>query len=104
MTPPSSRSWPAGVYSVEILEELGTNGYHCWSEHARFDKMIVTAAPDLIPPPLVHQLKAGGKMVIPAGVANTQQIIVADKLVNGRITMKEILSVRFSQLEGTPLQ
>src|SRR5262249_5941864 len=108
------------VYSVEIIDELGqaakqrlrqqgcrnvelkiANGYHGWSEHAPFDKVIVTAAPDLIPPPLIHQLKAGGKMVIPAGLPNTQQLIVADKLANGRMTMKEILSVRFSQLEGT---
>jgi protein-L-isoaspartate(D-aspartate) O-methyltransferase len=108
------------VYSVEIIEELGqqakqrlrqqgcsnvelriANGYHGWSEHAPFDKVIVTAAPDLIPPPLIHQLKAGGKMVIPAGLPSTQQLILAEKLANGRMTMKEILSVRFSQLEGT---
>jgi protein-L-isoaspartate(D-aspartate) O-methyltransferase len=62
--------------------------------------VIVTAAPDLIPPPLIHQLKAGGKMVIPAGLPNTQQLILAEKLANGRMTM-EILTVRFSQLEGT---
>ena len=108
------------VYSVEIIEELGqaakqrlrqqgcsnvelkiANGYHGWSEHAPFDKVIVTAAPDLIPPPLIHQLKAGGKMVIPAGLPNTQQLILAEKFANGRMTMKEIVSVRFSQLEGT---
>ena len=108
------------VYSVEIIEELGqkakqrlrqqgcsnvalkiANGYHGWSEHAPFDKVIVTAAPDLIPPPLIHQLKAGGKMVIPAGLPNTQQLILAEKLANGRMTIKEILSVRFSQLEET---
>ena len=108
------------VYSVEIIEELGqnakqrlrqqgcsnvelkiANGYHGWSEHAPFDKIMVTAAPDLIPPPLIHQLKAGGKMVIPAGLPNAQQLILAEKLANGRMTMKEILSVRFSQLEGT---
>jgi protein-L-isoaspartate(D-aspartate) O-methyltransferase len=108
------------VYSVEIIEELSqkakqrlrqqgcsnvelkiANGYRGWSEHAPFDKVIVTAAPDLIPPPLIHQLKAGGKMVIPAGLPNTQQLILAEKLANGRMTMKEILSVRFSQLEGT---
>jgi protein-L-isoaspartate(D-aspartate) O-methyltransferase len=108
------------VYSIEIVDELGqeakqrlrqqgcrnvelkiANGYHGWAKHAPFDKVIVTAAPDLIPPPLIHQLKAGGKMVIPAGLPNTQQLIVAEKLANGRMTMKEILSVRFSQLEGT---
>jgi protein-L-isoaspartate(D-aspartate) O-methyltransferase len=106
------------VYSVEIIEELGraakqrlrqqgcsnvelkiANGYHGWSEFAPFDKVIVTTAPDLIPPPLIHQLKAGGKMVIPAGLPNTQQLILAEKLANGRMTMKEILPVRFSQLE-----
>jgi protein-L-isoaspartate(D-aspartate) O-methyltransferase len=108
------------VYSVEIIEELGqqakqrprqqgcsnvelkiADGYHGWSEHAPFDKVIVTAAPDLLPPPLIHQLKAGGKMVIPAGLPDTQQLFLAEKLANGRMTMKEILSVRFSQLEGT---
>ena len=60
----------------------------------------MTAAPDLIPPPLIHQLKAGGKMVIPAGLPDSQQLILAEKLDNGRMAMKEILSVRFSQLEG----
>ena len=108
------------VYSVEIIEELGqaakkrlrrqgcsnvelkiANGYHGWSEHAPFDKVIVTAAPDLLPPPLIHQLKAGGKMVIPAGLPDAQQLILAEKLANGRMTMKELLAVRFSQLEGT---
>jgi protein-L-isoaspartate(D-aspartate) O-methyltransferase len=108
------------VYSVEIIEELGqkakqrlrqqgcsnvelkiANGYHGWSDHAPFDKVIVTAAPDLIPPPLIHQLKAGGKMVIPAGLPNGQQLILAEKLANGRMTTKQILSVRFSPLEGT---
>src|SRR6516162_3920897 len=108
------------VYSVEIIEELGqkakqrlrqqrcrnvelkiANGYYGWSEHAPFDKVIVTAAPDLVPTPLIHQLKAGGKMVIPAGLPDSQQLILAEKLDNGRMAMKEILSVRFSQLEGT---
>ncbi len=108
------------VHPVEIIEELGqaakqrlrqqgcsnvelkiANGYHGWSEHAPFDKVIVTAAPDLIPVPLIHQLKAGGKMVIPAGLPNMQRLILAEKLANGRMTMKEILPVRFSQLEGT---
>jgi protein-L-isoaspartate(D-aspartate) O-methyltransferase len=107
------------VYSVEIIEELGqkakqrlrrqgcsnvelkiANGYFGWSEHAPFDKVIVTAAPDLIPPLLIHQLKAGGKMVVPAGLPNMQKLILAEKLTNGRMTMKEILSVRFSPLEG----
>jgi protein-L-isoaspartate(D-aspartate) O-methyltransferase len=110
------------VYSIEIIEELGqqaqqrlrregctnvefkiANGYHGWSEHAPFDKIIVTAAPDLIPPPLIHQLRAGGKMVIPAGLADAQQLMVVEKHGNGRVTTKEILPVRFSELEDSEL-
>jgi len=108
------------VYSIEIIEELArqakqrlrrqgcsnieikiANGYHGWSEHAPFDKVIVTAAPDLIPPPLIHQLKAGGKMVIPAGLPDAQQLVLLEKNGAGRVTMREILQVRFSQLEET---
>src|SRR5262245_43919524 len=108
------------VYSIEIIEELArqakqrlrqqgctnielkiANGYHGWSEHAPFDKVIVTAAPDLIPPPLIHQLKAGGKMVIPAGLPDAQQLVLVEKNGNGKVTTKEILQVRFSQLEET---
>ena len=110
------------VYSIEIIEELGqqaqqrlrregctnvefkiANGYHGWSEHAPFDKIIVTAAPDLIPAPLIHQLRAGGKMVIPAGLADAQQLILVEKHGNGRVTTKEILPVRFSELEDSEL-
>jgi protein-L-isoaspartate(D-aspartate) O-methyltransferase len=106
------------VYSIELIEELGqqamrrlrqqgctnvrlkiANGYHGWSEHAPFDKIILTAAPDLVPPPLIHQLKNGGKMVIPAGLPDAQQLLLVDKDGNGRVTMKEILQVRFSQLD-----
>jgi protein-L-isoaspartate(D-aspartate) O-methyltransferase len=62
--------------------------------------VMVTAAPDLIPPPLIHQLKAGGRMVIPAGLPDAQQLVLVEKQRDGRLTMKEILQVRFSQLEG----
>jgi protein-L-isoaspartate(D-aspartate) O-methyltransferase len=108
------------VYSIEIIEELGrqakqrlnrpgctnielkiANGYHGWSEHAPFDKVIVTAAPDLTPPPLIYQLKAGGKMVVPAGLPDAQQLVLVEKHNNGRVMMREILQVRFSQLEDT---
>jgi protein-L-isoaspartate(D-aspartate) O-methyltransferase len=105
------------VYSIEIIEELGrqaktrlkdcanvelriANGYHGWSEHAPFDRVMVTAAPDLIPPPLIHQLKPGGRMVIPAGLPDAQQLVLVEKQRDGRLTTKEILQVRFSQLEG----
>jgi protein-L-isoaspartate(D-aspartate) O-methyltransferase len=108
------------VYSIEIIEELGweakrrlrqqgctnvelriANGCHGWSEHAPFDKVIVTAAPDLIPAPLIHQLKKGGKMVIPAGLPDAQRLILLEKHGDGRTTTREILPVRFSQLEDT---
>jgi protein-L-isoaspartate(D-aspartate) O-methyltransferase len=108
------------VYSMEIIEELGMqaqqrlhrlgftnietrigNGYHGWSEHAPFDKIILTAAPDLIPPPLLHQLKAGGKMVLPAGLPDAQQLLLVQKDEDGKVRTKEILAVRFSQLEET---
>ena len=106
------------VYSIEIIEELGrqakqrlhrhtnielkiANGYHGWAEHAPFDKVMVTAAPDLIPPPLIGQVKPGGKMAIPAGLPDAQQLILVEKHGNGRVTMREILQVRFSQLEDT---
>ena len=59
----------------------------------------MTAAPDLIPPPLIHQLKKGGKMVIPAGLSDAQQLMLVDKDADGRVAMREVLPVQFSQLE-----
>ena len=107
------------VYSVEIIEDLARqaeqrlgrlgytnielkigNGYYGWPEHAPFDKVIVTAAPDLIPPPLIEQLKPEGRMVIPAGLPEAQQLIVLTKQREGKLTITEILPVRFSTLEG----
>ena len=108
------------VYSVEIIDELAQrairrlkqqgytnvevrigNGYAGWPEHAPFDKVMVTAAPDLIPPPLINQLKAGGRMVIPVGLPSAQQLVVVEKDLNGRVTTKEIMPVLFSALEGS---
>jgi len=77
------------------------NGYFGWPEHAPFDKVIVTAAPDLIPPPLINQLKAGGRMVVPVGLPDAQKLVVADKDVNGKVGTKEIMRVLFSLLEGS---
>jgi protein-L-isoaspartate(D-aspartate) O-methyltransferase len=87
-----------GYANVEV--KVG-NGYHGWPEHAPFDKIIVTAAPELIPPPLIHQLKAGGKMMIPAGLADSQQLMLVEKGADGTVSTRAILPVRFSQLEGS---
>jgi protein-L-isoaspartate(D-aspartate) O-methyltransferase len=106
------------VYSIDIIEELAIdtrrrldrlgyrnveirigNGYYGWSEHAPFDKIIVTAAPDLIPPPLIAQLKPGGRMVIPTGIPEKQQLMVLEKSADGRLATREVLPVRFSELE-----
>jgi protein-L-isoaspartate(D-aspartate) O-methyltransferase len=108
------------VYSVEIIEDLAqravqrlkregytnidvrvSNGYFGWPEHAPFDKVVVTAAPDLIPPPLINQLKAGGRMVIPVGLSDAQRLVVVDKDLNGRAGTREIMQVLFSSLEGS---
>jgi len=106
------------VYSIEIIEELALdtrrrlqrlgyrnievgvgNGYYGWPEHAPFDKIIVTAAPDLIPPPLIAQLKPGGKMVIPTGIPDKQQLVFLEKTETGKLSTREVLPVRFSELE-----
>jgi len=105
------------VYSVEILEELSESarrrlaeqrtinvelrmgdGSKGWPEHAPFDKILVAAAPDLIPTPLLAQLKPGGKMVIPAGIEDAQQLMLVQKNEKGQLTVEEILPVRFSSL------
>src|SRR6202140_346096 len=102
------------VYTVEIIDELAQravrrlkqegytnvevrvgNGYFGWPEHAPVDKVIVTAAPDLIPPPLINQLKAGGRMVIPVGLPDAQKLVVVDKDANGRVRTNEIMRVLF---------
>jgi protein-L-isoaspartate(D-aspartate) O-methyltransferase len=107
------------VYTIEIVDELAQragqrlkregytnvevrvgNGYFGWPEHAPFEKIIVTAAPDLIPTPLINQLRSGGKMVVPVGMPRAQQLVVVDKDVSGKVSTKEIMRVLFSLLEG----
>jgi protein-L-isoaspartate(D-aspartate) O-methyltransferase len=109
------------VYSVEIIEELAQqakqrlarqrcanvelrlgNGYYGWPEHAPFDKVIVAAGVELVPAPLLQQLKPGGRMVIPTGLPDSQQLMLVERDPSGRVKMKEILRVRFSLLEGEP--
>ena len=62
---------------------------------------MVTAAPDLIPPPLINQLKAGARIVIRVGLLSAQQLVVVKKDLNGTVTTKEIMPVLFSELEGS---
>jgi protein-L-isoaspartate(D-aspartate) O-methyltransferase len=61
----------------------------------------VTAAAELIPPALIYQMKPGGKMVIPAGLPDEQQLILVDKDASGSVSAREIFAVRFSLLEDT---
>jgi protein-L-isoaspartate(D-aspartate) O-methyltransferase len=108
------------VYSVEIIEELAQqakrrlaqqgctnvqlrlgNGFYGWPEHGPYDKVIVTAGTDLVPPSLLNQLKPKGRMVIPTGLPDSQQLVLVEKDASGRIKAKNILRVRFSLLEGT---
>jgi protein-L-isoaspartate(D-aspartate) O-methyltransferase len=106
------------VYTVDIIEELALgadrrlkrlgydnvvvrvgNGYYGWAEFAPYDKIMVTAASELIPPPLLAQLKPGGRMIIPAGMPDKQTLILVEKLPSGSFATREILPVRFSELE-----
>jgi len=108
------------VYSMEIIPELGqqaaarlkrlgydnvevrvADGYHGWPEQGPFDGIIVTAAGDHVPPPLVEQLKPGGRMVIPVGSWYfTQQLLLIEKGADGTLETREILPVAFVPLTG----
>jgi protein-L-isoaspartate(D-aspartate) O-methyltransferase len=100
---------PLGVQARALFEDLGyenidtliADGYYGWPEHAPFDSIIVTAAAGQIPPPLVRQLKPGGRMVIPVGPAFlTQTLMLVEKDDDGRVRSREILPVRFVPLTG----
>ena len=105
------------VYTVEIVEELAAEGQrrlvaggysnvhfrlgdgnHGWPEHAPFDRIIATAAPELMPPSLLQQLRPGGRMIMPAGLEDDQQLLLIEKNESGQITTRDILPVRFSTL------
>lgn len=110
----------AKVYSIEIIEELGSatsallkrlaydnvetriaDGYNGWQEHAPYDGIIVTAAISHIPPPLVQQLKNGGRMVIPVGTRfQTQYLTVVEKDQRGKVTTRQVLPVVFVPFTG----
>jgi protein-L-isoaspartate(D-aspartate) O-methyltransferase len=85
-----------GYVNVEVRKG---NGYYGWPEHAPYDKIMVTAAADLIPPPLLAQLKPGGRMVIPTGIPDRQALVLVQKSASGQLSTREVLAVRFSELE-----
>ncbi|MCR4302812.1 MAG: protein-L-isoaspartate(D-aspartate) O-methyltransferase [Gallionella sp.] len=108
------------VYSIEIIAPLGNeagdrlsslgyrnvqtrvgDGYYGWPEAAPFDAIIVTAATSHVPPPLLKQLKPGGRMVIPLGTQfMTQFLMLVEKKMDGSATTRQILPVRFVPLTG----
>lgn len=103
------------VYSVEIIPELAEfargnlseagydnvtvkqgDGYHGWAEHAPFDGIIVTAAPESLPEPLKEQLKPGGRIVVPVGPSGgSQELMTVEKQADGTFERNTVLPVRF---------
>ena len=83
-------------YAIEVRVGDGTRG---WPEHAPFDRILVTAAAEDAPPALIEQLEPGGRMVIPIGGQEIQQLSVIDKLESGEIRAREVMPVRFTELE-----
>jgi protein-L-isoaspartate(D-aspartate) O-methyltransferase len=112
----------ATVYTIEIVEALGRvaaqrltvagyrnvmtrigDGYQGWPEAAPFDAIMVTAAARDIPPPLIAQLKPGGKLVIPVGARSShQELLLITKSADGATQSRRVLSVRFVPLTGGP--
>lgn len=108
------------VYSIEIIEALADeatsrlrrlgydnvttklgDGYHGWEEHAPYDSIVVTAAASHVPPPLLAQLKPGGRMVIPVGGRfMTQQLLLIEKTAENELITRQIAAVRFVPLTG----
>lgn len=81
-----------------VLTKVG-DGYYGWPEKGPFDAIIVTSAPDLIPPPLIEQLAPGGRMVIPAGLPDSQKLVLMMRNATGKLATTEVLEVAFSQLQ-----
>lgn len=102
------------VYTIEIIDSLGVkakrrlknlgydnievkiaDGFYGWKEHGPYDAIIVTAAAEYIPPPLLEQLKEGGKMIIPVGSPFQVQNLILVKIKNQKPVTRSILPVRF---------
>ncbi len=102
---------PLAAEAKERLTRLGFDdvtvrwgdGYHGWPEHAPFDAIIVTAAAVTIPPPLIDQLKPGGRMIIPVGARFvTQQLVLVEKDAAGTVTTRQMLPVAFVPFTRLP--
>jgi len=109
------------VFTIEIVEELATparrrladlgyktvqakqgDGYYGWPEKGPFDAVIVTAAAGHVPPPLMEQLKPGGRMIIPlGGVYDVQQLVLVTRDEEGAARTRSLLPVRFVPMTGT---
>lgn len=85
---------------AKVATKVG-DGYEGWPEHGPFDGIIVTAASSHVPPPLLRQLKPGGRMVIPVGPPFlTQQLMLIEKHKDGSIATRQMMPVRFVPLVG----
>lgn len=100
---------PLADSAKERLQRLGydnvevhlADGYYGWPEHAPYDGIVVTAAASQVPPPLIRQLKPGGRMVIPVGSRfMVQELVLVQKAANGTITTRQLLPVMFVPLTG----
>jgi protein-L-isoaspartate(D-aspartate) O-methyltransferase len=108
----------ADVYTIEIVEPLAKraeadlkrlgyknvsvragDGYQGWAEAAPFDAVIVTCAPEQIPQPLIDQLKEGGRMIIPVGPSNDQQLYLLERK-GAKVERRAVLPVRFVPMTG----
>ena len=98
---------PLAQYAAAILAELGYrnvevrcgDGYRGWPEHAPFDGILVAAAPDHVPQPLVDQLKPGGRLVLPVGPTwMTQELTVITKSADGTTHSEQVMPVGFVPL------
>ena len=106
------------VWSVEIVEELANeaerrlhqlgysnvrirvgDGSRGWAEHAPYDKILVTAAAERPPAALLDQLKPGGRVVLPMGRADSQQLVIIDMDADRHTRIRGLIPVRFSRLE-----
>jgi protein-L-isoaspartate(D-aspartate) O-methyltransferase len=83
-----------------VLVQAG-DGYFGWPERGPFDVMVIKEAIDHLPPPLLQQLKRGGRMVIPLGPAGgPQYLTVVTRDQEGKLSERRIMPVRFSPLQG----